>query len=107
MTNTRQSKLRLPAVDPSTVPAKVGSAYPQPFAAAVAARLIDLFKTTRAIYRMTLPRRALRRVLGECILVTHPRFDLRSGRLMRIVDWRLNLVFDNEALDTVELAAYG
>ena len=38
MTNARQSKLRLPAVDPSTVPAKVGSAYPQPFAAAVAAR---------------------------------------------------------------------
>ncbi len=30
--------LKLPAVDPSTVPANVGSAYPPPFAAAVAAR---------------------------------------------------------------------
>ncbi len=30
--------LKLPAVDPSTVPATVGSAYPPPFAAAVAAR---------------------------------------------------------------------
>ncbi len=38
MTNARQSTLRLPAVDPATVPAKVGSGYPQPFAAAVAAR---------------------------------------------------------------------
>lgn len=76
-------------------------------AAAEAARLIDLFKTTRAIYRMSLPRRALRREMGDVIRVTHPRFDLRSGRLMRVVEWSVKLQFGGSGVDTVELAAYG
>ncbi|UPJ55397.1 hypothetical protein [Bradyrhizobium sp. 192] len=76
-------------------------------AAAEAARLINLFKTTRAIYRMSLPRRALRREMGNVIRVTHPRFDLRSGRPMRIVEWGVKLQFNGAGVDTVEIAAYG
>lgn len=76
-------------------------------AATEAARLIDLFKTTRAIYRMPLPRRALRREMGDVIHVTHPRFDLAFGRLMTIVEWKLQMDFSGKAIDTVEIAAYG
>jgi hypothetical protein len=61
-------------------------------AAAEAARLIDLFKTTRAIYRMTVPRRALRRDVGDEITVTHPRFDLSQGRAMIVLETAVNVV---------------
>lgn len=70
-------------------------------------RLINLFKTTRAIYRMPLPRRALRRGLGDVIQVTHPRFDLRAGRLMTVLEWSAKMQFDANGVDTVEIAAYG
>ncbi|MFT4117457.1 hypothetical protein [Bradyrhizobium sp.] len=76
-------------------------------AAAEAARLIDLFKTTRAIYRMALPRRALRRDMGDVIQVTHDRFDLRFGRLMTVVEWKAEVDFSGDGADTVEIAAYG
>ncbi|MCK1402018.1 hypothetical protein IVB45_17555 [Bradyrhizobium sp. 4] len=76
-------------------------------AAAEAARLIDLFKTTRAIYRMSLPRRALRREMGDVISVTHERFDLRAGRLMVVLEWDARVEFENGGMDTVEIAAYG
>lgn len=76
-------------------------------AAAEAARLINLFKTTRAIYRMPLPRRALRREMGDVIRVTHPRFDLRSGRLMVVLESDLKIDFENRGSDVVEIAAYG
>lgn len=76
-------------------------------AAAEATRLINLFKTTRAIYRMTLARRALRREMGDVIEVTHPRFDLRSGRVMTILEWGLRMQFADNGIDTVEIAAYG
>lgn len=76
-------------------------------AAAEAARLIDLFKTTRAIYRMPLPRRALRRDIGDVIEVTHPRFDLAFGRLMTVVEWKADMNFAAAGIDIVEIAAYG
>ncbi|MEY9466281.1 hypothetical protein ABH973_006694 [Bradyrhizobium ottawaense] len=76
-------------------------------AAAEAARLIDLYKTTRAIYRMPLPRRALRREMGDVIRVTHDRFDLRFGRLMIVVEWKAQVNFTGEGADVVEIAAYG
>ncbi|MBR0855493.1 hypothetical protein [Bradyrhizobium liaoningense] len=76
-------------------------------AAAEANRLINLFKTTRAIYRMPLPRRALRRNMGDVISVTHPRFDLRAGRLMVVVEWDAKVDFENGSIDSVEIAAYG
>lgn len=76
-------------------------------AAAEASRLIDLFKTTRAIYRFPVPRRALRRDIGDEIQVTHPRFDLSHGRAMIIVETRVSVSPADSSLDTVEIAAYG
>lgn len=77
-------------------------------AAAEAARLPALFKTTRAIYRFPAPRRALRLDLGDVIQVTHPRFDLSQGRLMTIVEIKVNVqMSEGRGLDTVEIAAYG
>jgi hypothetical protein len=76
-------------------------------AAAEASRLINLFKTTRAIYRMTVPRRALRRDIGDEIVVTHPRFDLSQGRAMIIVETDVNVTVGDGSVDSVEIAAYG
>lgn len=77
-------------------------------AAAEAARLIDLFKTTRAIYRFPAPRRAVRREMGDVIMVTYDRFDLRFGRLMAVVEWKAQMNFVGDGgIDTVEIAAYG
>lgn len=79
-----------------------------PDATAEAARLIALFKTTRAIYRFPAPRRALLRDLGDVIQVTHPRFDLSQGRLMTIVETIANVqTTQGTGIDTVEIAAYG
>jgi len=76
-------------------------------AAAEAARLINLFKTTRAIYRATVPRKALRRDVGDEIEITHPRFDLSQGREMIMVETEVNVTVGNGAIDSVEVAAYG
>jgi hypothetical protein len=76
-------------------------------AQAEADRLINLFKTTRAIYRMTVPRRGMRRDMGDEIVVTHPRFDLSRGRSMIVVETKVSVTTGNNALDTVEIAAYG
>jgi hypothetical protein len=75
-------------------------------AAAEAARLIALFKTTRAIYRFPVPRRGLRCGIGDQITVTYPRFDLSQGRPMVIVEIDINVEPSN-SVDTVEIAAYG
>jgi hypothetical protein len=76
-------------------------------ATAEAMRLINLFRTTRAIYRMTVPRRALRRDMGDEILVTHPRFDLSQGRSMIVVETSVNVDGGSSEVDSVEIAAYG
>jgi hypothetical protein len=77
-------------------------------AQAEATRRINLFKTTRAIYRMLVPRRGLRRDIGDVIMVTHPRFDLPFGRLMTIVETNINVDFTaSGGFDGVEIAAYG
>jgi hypothetical protein len=77
-------------------------------AAAEALRRLNLFKATNSIYRMTLPRRALRQDMGDEIRVTHPRFDLPSGRSMIVVESRADIsAAGGGALDCVEIAAYG
>ena len=78
-----------------------------PDALAEAQRLIALFKTTRAVYRTTLPRRALQRDMGDVIQQTYDRFDLTHGRLMTVVETRLNMDFTANAVDAIEVAAYG
>lgn len=77
-------------------------------AQAEADRRIDLFKVTRAIYRMRVPRRAVRRDMGDVIDVTHPRHDLSFGRLMTVVETDIDIDFTaRNRIDAVELSAYG
>lgn len=77
-------------------------------AQAEANRRIDLFKVTRAIYNMRVPRRALRRDMGDVIMVTHPRHDLSFGRLMTVVDVNIDIDFtQRNKIDSVVVRAYG
>lgn len=72
------------------------------------ARQIDLFKTTRAIYRFPVPRKGLRWDMGDEITLIHPRFDLSQGRPTVIVeiDIDVDAVAANK-IDQVMVAAYG
>ena len=73
-----------------------------------ATRLLNLYKTVRALYRMKLPRRALTLDLGDPIQVTYPRWDLSTGRLMRVVEINENLSPPSPGtIDYVEVVAYG
>lgn len=92
------------AQDPDPVNAYFSN---QTDAAAEATRRLNLFKASAAIYRAFLPRRALRLELGSVIEVTHPRFDLQNGRLMTVVELKENVTFAANAVDWVEVAAYG
>jgi hypothetical protein len=76
-------------------------------AAAEALRRLTLFKATSSIYRWVAPRRALRRDLGDEVLVTHPRFDLSLGRSLIVVETKASIDAGANSLDTVEIAAYG
>lgn len=77
-------------------------------AQAEADRLIDLFKVTRAIYAMRVPRRALRRDMGDIIDVTHPRHDLSFGRLMTVLETAIDIDFTAAGkIDSVQMRAYG
>lgn len=77
-------------------------------AQAEADRRIDLFKVTRALYQMRVPRRGLRRDMGDIIEVTHPRHDLSFGRLMTVVEVGVDVDFtDRGKIDGVQIVAYG
>lgn len=52
------------------------------------AALLDFWGTPRFAYSFTLNLRPLTLELGDVILVTHPRFGLSSGKLMRVVRLR-------------------
>lgn len=72
-----------------------------------AVRLLDLFRVERALYELTLPRRALYLNLGDIISVTYPRFDLAAGRLMTVVEISEDLTMSENKIDTVAVTAYG
>jgi hypothetical protein len=84
---------------------RISATRPTPHAEA--ARLIDLFKTTRAIYRMTLPRRGAAPRHRRRDHRDHPRFDLSQGRAMIVVETSVNVVRRRRPIDSVEIAAYG
>jgi hypothetical protein len=71
-------------------------------AQAEAARRLVLYGSARALYRATLPPRALQHNLGETIVITYPRWDLSTGRLLTIVE-----MTDDGKSNTVEVVAYG
>lgn len=70
-----------------------------------AQRLLDRDRVERALYRATVPRRALYWNLGDEITVTYPRWDLTLGRDLVVVELNENIVSGN--LDTVEAIFYG
>lgn len=67
-------------------------------------RLLNLYKTTRRFYRLSLPRRVLLRGIGDVISVTYPRWDLSSGRLMTVLE--MNEMVSKDG-DNVEVVCYG
>lgn len=69
-----------------------------------ATRRLTMYRSTRSIYRLTVPVSSgpMDRDIGDTILVTFPRFDLTTGRLLRIV-----AMTDNAQADTVEVVGYG
>ena len=77
-------------------------------AQAEAQRLTELFKVTRSLYRQRVPRRGLRRDMGDVIKNTHPRHDLSFGRLMTLVEVNIDIDFTQRTkIDAVELVSYG
>lgn len=75
-------------------------------AEAEAARLLFLFATGRALWRMQLPRRALLLELGDVITVTFPRFGLAGGMQMTVME-TAPAINTGDAADLVEVVAYG
>jgi hypothetical protein len=69
-------------------------------------RRIDLFRTTRALYRFSVDRRGLLLDVGDVIKLTHERFDLTLGRLMVVLTLNEKVDFSTE-IETVEIVAYG
>jgi hypothetical protein len=76
-------------------------------ALAEATRRSALFKVTRAIYQFSVSRKALSLNLGDPIQLTHPRWDLSSGRLMTVVELDESVDFTNGQIDNVQVQAYG
>lgn len=75
-----------------------------------AERLLALYRTVRALYRMSIPRIGLLTEIGHTLSVMHPRFDLSAGRRMRMVAQDLSIVFDadsKQTIDGVQVTAYG
>jgi hypothetical protein len=71
-------------------------------AQAEADRLLNLFGLVQSLYRMTVKIHPFAHEIGECIFVTFPRWDLKAGRLLRIV----SLTDDTDA-ETVEIIGFG
>jgi hypothetical protein len=69
-------------------------------------RRIDLFRTTRALYRFSIDRRGFLLDVGDVIELTHERFDLTLGRLMVVLQLTERVSFSGE-IETVEIVAYG
>lgn len=79
-------------------------------AQAEASRLLALYRTTRVLYRVSVPRYALGLRLGDTISMTHPRFDLANGRMMTLVEMTDNITLSDGQpgqIDSVEVVGYG
>ena len=65
-------------------------------------RLIALYGTQRSLYRVKVSRAQFIHDIGDVIHVTYPRWDLSSGRYLRIVS-----IVDDSNNDTADLVAFG
>lgn len=77
-------------------------------AAAEAQRRLDLFKASRRLYTVTLPRRAFRLDVGRVVNLTFRRFDLAFGKLMTVVAIAESVDLSGAGrLDEVMVTLYG
>lgn len=65
-------------------------------------RLLDLYRRSASLYRITVGLIGMKLGIGKTIFVTYPRFDLAAGRLLRIVE-----INEDARARTVELLVYG
>jgi hypothetical protein len=65
-------------------------------------RLLDLYRSTKALYRFTVGIQPFALDLGDVVNVTYPRWDLTVGRNLRIVE-----MSENAQSNTIELVGYG
>jgi hypothetical protein len=65
-------------------------------------RLLDLYRSSKALYRFTVGTEPYILDVGDVVNVTYPRWDLTVGRNLRIVE-----MTENAQNNTVELVAYG
>lgn len=71
-------------------------------ALAEAQRLLELYGMASALYRFTVKSQAFIHDIGDVIAVTYPRWDLRAGRLLRIV-----VVSEDTDANSVEITGFG
>lgn len=71
-------------------------------AQAEAERLLTLHKRSAALYRLQCDLEPLSLNIGQVILVTFPRFDLTSGRLLRVVE-----LTEDAREGSVEIVGFG
>ena len=65
-------------------------------------RLLDLYRSTKALYRFKVGIQPFALDLGDVVNVTYPRWDLTVGRNLRIVE-----MTENAQDNTIELVGYG
>lgn len=71
-------------------------------AQAEAARLLALYRVPRSLYRISLAQALLDRDIGEVISVTFPRWDLTGGRLLAVVEIKIDA-----GANTTEILGFG
>lgn len=87
------------AQDPAVLEGFFAEAAP---AAAEALRRLRFFRSARSLYRMTLKTQPYRLDLGSEIHVTYPRWDLKAGKSLRVVE------IDEDAENNMtEIRAFG
>lgn len=65
-------------------------------------RLLALFSRSSSLYRLTIDERGFALEIGDVIHVTYPRFDLRTGRSLLVVE-----INEDAAAQRVEIVGWG
>lgn len=68
----------------------------------VGSRLLALFSRSASLYRLTIDERGFALEIGDVIHLTYPRFDLRNGRSLLVVE-----ITEDAAQQTVEIVGWG
>lgn len=65
-------------------------------------RLLALYRSTKALYRFKVGVLPYSTDIGDIIQITYPRWDLKAGRLLRVVE-----TTENAQDDSIEVVGYG